>query len=77
MGIYVRSQRGFIEFTYSAPIPTCGSALVLWFEFLGEVPIDENTTWNVWFVLVVDNHDVPRADIAMKNASLIIGGFVG
>ena len=75
MGIYVRSQRRFEEFTYSAPILTCRSVLVLWFEFLGEVPIDENTACSVWFTLV-DNHDVPRADIAMKNASHI-GSFVG
>ena len=75
MGIYVRYQRRFIKFTYSAPIPTCGSALVLWFDCLGEVPIDENTACIVWSTLV-DNHDVPRADIAMKNASLI-GGLMG
>ena len=75
MGIYIRYQRRFIEFTYSVPIPTCGSALVLWFDCLEEVPIDKNTTCIVWSTLV-DNHDVPRADIVMKNASLI-SGFMG
>jgi hypothetical protein len=50
--------------------------LILWTDRLAEVPINENTTWNIWFVLVVDNHDVPRADIAMKNPSLV-GSFVG
>ena len=54
---------------------TCGSVLVLWFDCLGEAPIDENTACIVWSTLV-DNHDVPRADIAMKNASLI-GGLMG
>ena len=53
----------------------CRSMLVLWFEFLGEVPINENTAYSVWFTLV-DNHDIPSADIAMKNTSLI-GSFVG
>jgi len=75
MGIHVRYQRCFIEFTYSVPIPTCGSALVLWFDCLGEVPIDENTACIVWSTLV-NNHDVPRADIVIKNASLI-GSFMG
>jgi len=75
MGIYVRYQRHFIKFTYSAPMLTCGSVLVLWFDCLGEAPINENTACIVWSTLV-DNYDVPRADIVMKNASLI-GSLMG
>jgi len=77
LGIYVRLlkyQRHF-TFTYGASKLTGRSALVLWVDNLAEVPINENTTCNVWFTLV-DNHDIPSADITMKNTSLI-GGFVG
>jgi len=46
----------------------CGIAFI-WIDDLGEIPIDQHATSDVGFI-VINNHNIPGADVSMKNTSI-------